>query len=235
MTAREHVIESGEYSRKVWLLEAPERDAESIAVFLDGEYYVNHMDGLEVVHDLQASGRIPPMTSVFVSHVDSPSRHRDLICNEEYSAFIADDVIKWIRNRNPSLPAGGHLIGGTSLGGLAASFLTLKHPETFSRCLSHSGSYWWNDEWLTANLDGFPESTGKHWISVGDYEIQSGISHAPSGIRQDVPQIDACGRFAEALKARRHHVHHSIHPGGHEIRPWKKELPEALLWLLNES
>lgn len=234
MKLEEHRIESrsGEYSRKVWLLQAagngrPER----IGVFLDGEYYVERMGGPATLLDLHTRGVIPPMTCVFVSHVNGEARHHDLTCNPRYAEFIAVDVIQWLRQRDESLPENGHLIAGTSLSGLEAAYVALAYPKVFSSCLSHSGSFWWRDEWLTGHLDSMTSSQGKFWISVGDKERQIGLSHPPTGLRQDVAQVDACERFAEALKQRGHAVHYHLHEGGHDPKAWGEELPEALAWL----
>lgn len=233
MKLEEHQVgsSSGTWSRRVRLLKAPAGSPRGIAVFLDGEYYVEKMAAPELVLGLQRSGEIPPRTCVFVSHVDAASRHRDFPCNESYAEFIATDLMRWIRERSPELPEGGHFIGGTSLAGLAASFITLSYPQVFSRCLSQSGSFWWKDEWLTGRVAQMPGQRAKFWVSVGDREVQSGISHPPSGMRQEVAQLPACERFAEALKQQGHEVAFRLHPGVHEINPWRDELPDALRWL----
>jgi len=237
MNTGEHIVESssGKYSRRVWLLNAASGIPERIGVFLDGEYYVNKMDAPATLISLQESGAIPPMLCVFVSHVNGEARHFDLTCNPEYSDFIATDVVRWLRERNSAIPAQHHFIAGPSLGGLAAAYLALSRPEVFSYCLSHSGSFWWKDEWLVDNLGQMPASKNKFWLSVGDKEIETGVSHPPTGMRQDVTQVAACGRLATGLMAKGHAVHYDLYHGGHEIKPWKDELPMALSWLLGKT
>ncbi|MEJ0000578.1 MAG: alpha/beta hydrolase-fold protein [Verrucomicrobiota bacterium] len=51
-------------------------------------------------------------------------------------------------------------MAGISLSGLASAYLTLTRPTVFSHCLSHSGSFWWNDEWLTMHLGDIDKSQG---------------------------------------------------------------------------
>lgn len=234
MNLHENVIQSrsGICFRNVWLLEPLEDQPTKLAVFLDGEFYVNRMEAPAIIHQLQQRGAIPSMACLFVSHIDGLARHQDLICNPAYTDFIALDVVDWVRQRYPTLAQDDHLIAGASLGGLAAAFTALIYPQVFSRCLSQSGSFWWHDEWLTSTLAPISSPASKFWLSVGDQETSSGISHPPTGLLQDVSQVEACEHFAKALKARHHPVHDRVYEGGHEFKPWQEELPEALQWLL---
>lgn len=237
MSPTEFIIESasGAFSRKIWLLDPPPGGTpDHIAVFLDGEFYVNRMNAPSIIHDLQCRGLIPRIACAFVSHVDGAARHRDLTCSSDYADFVARDVIQWMQQRYPMVSKAQHFIGGPSLGGLAAAFIALSYPQTFSRCLSQSGSFWWNNEWLTAQFHQWRHSQTKFWSSVGDQETASGVSHPPSGLRQEVTQIAACKRFAEALAARQNPVLHRLYSGGHEFGPWQDELPDALRWLFND-
>lgn len=233
----EHTISSAstEYRRKIWYLPPVGGAPTKIALFLDGEYYVNRMDAPAVVRDLETRGAIPSMVCVFVSHVDGAARHIDLTCNPRYTQFLVGDVLGWIRDRYPALPSGGHLVGGTSLSGLAAAFVTLNHPEVFSQCVAHSGSFWWSREWLRSHLAKARPSKSKFWLSVGSKEIQTGVSHSPSGLLQEIAQVPACERFGRSLRESGHDVHYRVYEGGHEIEPWKAELPDALRWLLSQE
>lgn len=235
----EHTLQSpaGTYQRKVWRLDAPAAAPTQCAIFLDGEFYVHRMGAPSLIHAMQASGRLPATLSLFVSHESSNARHHDLTCNADFARFMANDVIAWLRARHPTLAEGGHLIVGPSLGGLAAAHLTLTHPETFSRCLSQSGSFWWEDERLTRMLGEkeLPSSHSKFWVSVGDRETKADVTHAPSGLHQKISQIESCEHFASALLTHHHEVHYSLHAGGHEFRPWAAELPGALEWLLRPA
>lgn len=234
MNLQEHFIQSssGQYFRNVWVLEPVDANPTRLAVFLDGEFYVNRMEAPAMIRKLQERGVIPPMTCLFVSHVDGAARHQDLICNPGFTDFLALDLVSWIRKQYPTLSENDHLIAGPSLGGLAAAFTALIHPQIFPRCLSQSGSFWWKDEWLTSTLVPISSPNSKFWLSVGDQETSFGVSHQPTGLLQEVSQIEACERFAKALMARHHPVHYRVYEGGHEFKPWQEELPEALQWLL---
>ncbi len=234
MKIEEHFVESpsGKYSRKVWLLNADGGTPEKIGIFLDGEFYVNQMDAPSILSHLQRRGAVPSMLCAFISHVNGEARHHDLTCTPDYSDFIATDIVGWLRRKSGAIPEGNHFIAGTSLGGLASAYLSLTRPELFPYCLSHSGSFWWKNEWLANHLNQMPASKRKFWLSVGDKEVASGVSHPPTGLRQEVTQVTACERLATALIAKGHAVHYNLYEGGHEIRCWKEELPNALSWLL---
>jgi len=236
MNLPEHIVtsSSGEYSRKIWLLETPKGSTEKLGIFLDGEFYLNRMEAPSLLLQLQETDAIPSMLCVFVSHIDGDARHHDLTCNPRYSGFIALDVVGWLRKKYDDLSLHNHLIVGPSLGGLASTYLALSHPQIFSQCLSQSGSFWWKNEWLKNNLDALPESKGTFWLSVGDKEIESGVSHPPTGLRQDVTQVSACERMASALREKGHSVKYAPYQGGHDVNAWKKELPEALTSLLGK-
>jgi enterochelin esterase-like enzyme len=121
------------------------------------------------------------------------------------------------------------------LSGLASAFTALTYPELFPKALCQSGSFWWNDEWLRRNARSLFSRPAKLWMSVGDQEREFGVAHQPSGMRQEVSQIEATERIAAELQTLGCPVHHHLFAGGHAFAPWKEELPSALKWLLAET
>jgi enterochelin esterase family protein len=232
MKLEEHSIasESGEYLRKAWYLPSLSEPRKA-AVFLDGEFYVDHMDAPLMVRDLERKGLIPPIACLFISHANAEARHRDYVCNASFAKFAAEDAVSWIRRRDASVPACGNLIGGTSLGGLEAAFIAVRYPKTFAFSLCQSASFWWNEEWLKSNV-GAPLGGSRFWLSVGDRETESGVAHPPSGMLQETDQISASERFAGTLGEYGVSTHFHLYAGGHEFRPWKEEFPDAMKWLL---
>lgn len=223
-----------ESPRKIWLLDMTQGQPTIAGIFLDGEFYLHRMNAVATLLELHEQNALPPMVCVFVSHIDGAARHVDLVCNPTFAGFIVDDLVAWLRRRFPSLQADGHLIAGPSLGGLAASYIALEYPHVFARCLSQSGSHWWNDEALTLAVSSTPTTSTRFWLSVGDRETTGDVSHAPSGLYQKSSQLEVCQRFRDSLIERGFPVHWNIYEGGHEMEPWAKELPHALRWLLND-
>lgn len=196
----------GTYKRQVWLAENP--STRWLCVFLDAELYLNRVEALEVAREFG--------TCLFVSNLNMEARHYDYTCNPDYAEFIVEDVLCRFGGKEKTL------LAGLSLSGLAAAHLALTYPSRFDAILCQSGSFWWNDEWLTTQA----RKGGRFWLSVGDQETDCGISHPPTGLRQEVSQMESVKRAAEALGA-----HLSIFEGGHDPARWKRELPEALAWL----
>lgn len=221
MKPEEHVLESayGKFTRKVWLVRGAQGEQSKLCVFLDAEYYLDRMDALSILDDLQAQNRIPALTYAFVSNQDHAARHEDYACNRRYARYIAEDLFRWAAGQCPGISPEDNLICGLSLSGLASAHIALTHPHRFSRGLCQSGSFWWNDEWLARNVDARRRTAGRFWLSVGDQETQCGITHPPSGMRQDVSQIAAVQNLAGALEANGATVHLNLFAGSHAIEP----------------
>jgi enterochelin esterase family protein len=233
MNIDENLVESasGQFSRKVWLLKIGERP-QKLCVFLDAEYYLDKIDAPGILERLQGDGVIPSVAAVFVSNLDNAARHHDYACNLDYSRFVAEDVVGWARANVEGLGELEHSVVGLSLSGLASAFLTLSYPEVFPACIAQSGSFWWNEELFAKNVGSFPQVVRRIWLSVGDKETEKGVSHEPSGMRQEETQLAAVRAAAEALQTTGAVVRYRVFAGGHAIEPWANELPSALRWVI---
>ena len=235
MNVEEHTIAgriSG-LSRQVTLAVPETAEPKKLCVFLDAEFYLQRLNALPIISSLQAAGEIPAVACLFISHVDAHARHHDFTCNADYATFVAEDVFAWARQRLSSLAETEHLIAGLSLSALQSAYILLEHSPRFSTAICQSGSFWWNDEWLTRNLPANCAS-GRYYVSVGNRETEADVSHPPTGLKQEVSQFKAVARFAERLRERDATVRFEVFDGGHEIEPWQSELPSALRWLLGE-
>lgn len=115
-----------------------------------------------IMDNLLAEGAIQPLVAVMV---DNPGRtwqesmairEKELSCHAPFADFLAQELRPWLR-QTCALTAdpAQTIVAGGSLGGLAAAFAALTHPESFGSVLSMSGSFWWRPdgeeewEWLT--------------------------------------------------------------------------------------
>jgi len=226
MELQKHTV-GGDYSRDVWLLPGPQDQPHRLCVFLDGEHYIRDLQAVPILEELLDCGAIPPATCVFVSHVSSAARHEDYVWNNRYADFIANDLVRWAKEQVPSIQADDHFIGGLSLSGLAAAHIALRHPDLFSRVLCQSGSFWW----LADHALDLPTTQARFWLSVGDEETATEISHPPSGLYQRISQIEGVKLAAQRLEALGATIKLNVYPGGHAAAPWKAELGPALRWL----
>jgi enterochelin esterase family protein len=213
----------GGYARKAWMLRSGHSDSGRVIVFLDAEHYLRDLDCLPVIGELRKMER---MTCVFVSHENSAARHADYACSEAYARFIVEDVVEQVGSTK-----GGHLVCGLSLSGLASAFVCLRYPEVFGGALCQSGSFWW----MVQNGGEIPRTNARFWLSVGDEETATWVNHPPSGMRQEISQIEGVRVVADRLRERGGDVNYHEFSGGHKAAPWRAELADALRWLAREE
>ena len=106
-------------------------------LFFDGSSYQEFVPAY--LERLMHGGMIQPHVVIFLNHQE---RQQELILNQDYSAFIVEELIPLVRKQytisdNPE----DVLIGGSSAGGLAALFTAFHHPNVFSKVLSQAGSF----------------------------------------------------------------------------------------------
>ena len=85
--------------RTVWVQPSTVRSS-LVCIFLDAEYYLAHVRAANVLAELQASAAIPPATVAYVSSVDPETRWRESFCKEEFAAFLHEELVPWIRDRD---------------------------------------------------------------------------------------------------------------------------------------
>lgn len=220
----------GGYARTARVLARP--SAGRVCVFLDGEYYLERMEAAPLLEALMTDGEVPPMNLVFLESGGPGARHTDFLCNAQFARFVAGDVLGWTRETFPDLPDGQHLICGLSLSGLAAVHISLTYPVLFPAALAQSGSLWWEPGTFAAFVREQSPIDTRFWLSVGDEETETDVSHPPTGLHQAISQIEGVQRGAGVLADAGADVHVHRFNGGHDFAPWRAELGDALQWLL---
>jgi enterochelin esterase family protein len=166
-----------------------------------------------------------------LSSLDAAQRHIEYTCHEPFADFLGLDLVVWIEQN-----LGKHeryWLCGLSLSGLAAIYTALRHPQVFSGAIGQSPSAWWNREWLTKSLPQLAPITGRFWISVGDRELDECVSHPPTGLYQEVNQLDSCRNLSQQLTANGADLKHVEFAGGHDPQCWARELSDALQFLVD--
>ena len=200
------------------------------------------------------ASKIPPTVAVFVENL--PRRRLvDLVASVDFADFMATELVPWIRShynvtRNPAQV----VVGGYSAGGLAATFVSLHHPEVFGNVLSESGAFWWSPE----HNDGIcaarcPDSGGvsdrrggadattegnflakeflarprlplRFYLAAGTFEIDS---HGQGG-----KILETTRQLRDILLAKGYDVHYQQFVGGHDDLSWRGTLADGLIALL---
>ena len=243
MNTEEYTIQGscGNYERKSWLIRGPKENTHPLCLFLDAEHYINvepttgNMNALPVIESMLKSEKMPSMTIIFITHGSGAARHEDYTCNPQYAKFIANDVVEWARKEVPSITNENNVICGLSLSGLLSAYITLNYPEVFSYCLSQSGSFWWKHEWFRTMASKIFAHNQRFWLSVGNKETDVNVSHPPSGLFQEINQIEGVRKAVCLLQDLGGKVYHNLFQGGHDVDPWREELPNAFEWLPSNS
>ena len=223
---------SGLFERTVWSL-PPAGRAGVAVLFLDGELYLEKVGAADVVRRLQQRRAIPPATAVFLSHGGAAARHEDFLCRPNYARFIARDLVGSVRQDHPG--ATEIVIVGLSLSGLAAAYAATRYPAIFRAAVCQSPSFWWEQGRFAAELPPATPPGPEFWICVGSRETETGLSHPPSGLRQQLPQLTGCLSAADALHAKGYSVNYREYDGGHDPDCWREDLSLALPWALRHK
>jgi enterochelin esterase-like enzyme len=207
-----------------------------LLVLFDEGMYLGDVPTPTLLDNLIAARRIRPVVAVLVGNVN---RDRELVPNPDFAAFVEHELMSWVRatyrvTRDPRRV----VIGGSSLGGLAAASVAMQYPSTFGNVISLSGSYWWapgarpgdpsnaavETGWLTREYLRSPTLPLRFWMAAGTFESD------PTGSGGGV--LETTRHFRDVLLAKGYAVQHVQYPGGHDALSWRGLLPDALMALL---
>lgn len=220
--------------RPIWV-QPPDEPATAarLVVFLDAELYRDRVGAGAIVDDLRARGQIADAWFVFVSTASVEARWVECPCHPPFARFMVDELLPWLAERHPGIAqVRQRVLVGLSYTGLAAAFVAVVRPGVFHSVISQSGSFWWNDGWLTQELRRTRlRLPTDFYLEVGSRERQENIQHRPD-VRQVMSQIEGVRQFRDALLEQGHRVNYVEFDGAHEFAAWQRTLPDALRWAL---
>jgi enterochelin esterase-like enzyme len=223
--------------RRAWVYTPPDEtdtaEDRGLLLLFDGWTY-NHDIGAPAILDrLIAEERIPPLVAVLLDSLDEATRDRELPCYPPFVAFLADELLPWAcpRFAATSDPA-RTIVGGSSYGGLAATYAALTRPDLFGRVLSQSGSFWWKPdddpehEWLARQFVDAPKQSIEFFISVGLREAKARITPH---------QLIVNRHMRDVLRAKGYATHYVEYDGGHDHESWRATLAGGLVALASPT
>jgi len=225
--------------RRVWVYTPPgytrEGAAYGLLVLFDGLAYIDLVQTPIILENLLAGDEIPPLVCVLIDSLSHEVRCRELPCYQPFVDFLAKELLPWVRYafHVTSDPA-QITIGGSSYGGLAATFAGLRAPETFGNVLSQSGSFWWKPEgaaeheWLARQFVAAPTLPLRFYLDVGLYERRSTPDDGPS-------QVVVNRHMRDVLRARGYEVHYAEFQGRHDYMCWRETIVDGLLALVGKN
>jgi enterochelin esterase family protein len=211
----------------------PNGAACALLVVFDGESYGRDaaVPTPTILDNLIYRVKIPATLAVLVD--SGKTRDRDLLCSEPFEAFLATELVPWIRTkyrvtRDPSCT----IVAGSSYGGLSAACTALRHPDVFGNVLSQSGSfnfvpagsgsqdseYYFESGWLTRQYVTAPKLPLRFYLQVGRFE---GLSVENRHLR-------------DVLEAKGYPVTFAEYSGNHDYLSWRHSLGEGLIALIGE-
>lgn len=202
-----------------------------LLVLFDGGAFIDWVPTPTILDNLLADGELPPTIAVIVGNPSPAARSRELPCHPPMAAFLATELLPWVRqNYRVTTDPARTTIGGSSYGSLAATFAAFTHPELFGNVLSMSGSFWWRPEddaaheWLTRQFAAAPRRPLRLYLDVGLLETGSVLPGGPS-------QVAANRRLRDLLRAKGYPLHYAEFNGGHDYCCWRGTLADGLLAL----
>ena len=218
--------------RSIWIHE-PEHPASAVTVFLDAELYRERVGAVQIIEGLHTRGKIGPSVFVFVSMESVAARWVECECHRPFAKFVDEELFPWLEAMSPlARGARERVIVGLSYTGLAAAYVAIMAPDRFTRVIAQSGSFWWNDCWISAWLDGLAvKPKARFYLDVGTRETAENVRHKED-VLQVVSQIEGVKRFHDVLVRHGHRPKYVEFDGGHDFAAWRTTLPGALRWAL---
>ncbi|HEY5883367.1 MAG TPA: alpha/beta hydrolase-fold protein [Pyrinomonadaceae bacterium] len=214
-----------------------------LLVLTDGGLYVNTTRVATILDNLIAAGLIPPLVAVMV---ENPKRFRELSCNSEYAHFLAQEIVPWARaNYHATDRPEQTIIGGTSLGGLQAACVGLKHSKVFGNVLSQSGDFKWKPdgekewEWVNRQFAASPRLPLRFSFEAGlmegtwwwrDLMLQQ--PNAPPADLIEPTFLAANRNLRDTLQSKGYSVHYTEFNGNHGLFNWRGTLASHLIALV---
>jgi enterochelin esterase-like enzyme len=216
-----------------------------LLVLFDELAYLGDPEGVVLVptptilNNLIAAKRIPPMVALLVDNA-AGARDRELLCNPAFSDFLSSELLPWAHGLYSfTTDPRQTVVGGSSLGGMAATCAGFHHPETFGNILSQSGAYHRTPP-KTEGAPGTDADSEPNWIA------KKVIASAKQPLRfyldAGSEEIDVTGggssilltnrTLRDVLLAKGYEVHFQEFAGGHDYLSWRGTLADGLITLI---
>lgn len=212
-------------SRRVWVYTPPGYDPKGkpyrLLVLFDGWQYTQLIPAPIILDNMIAGGVIPPTVAVML---DQKDRINELFLNQGFADFVAGELVPWARQKYHATASPQEtVIGGLSLGGLAASFTAMRHPEVFGNVLSQSGSYQYRPDYPEGLISQFARRARlpiRFYLEAGLMEV----NETPSLLHEN-------RHLRDVLEAKGYGVTYSEFNGRHDQICWRGSLSEGLMAL----
>jgi enterochelin esterase-like enzyme len=193
-----------------------------LLVLFDGWQYTHDIPTPTILDNMIADGRLPPAVAVFV---DQKERVKELYLDATFSDFVARELVPWVRGRyNVTRSPREAVVGGLSLGGVAAAYTAMRHPEVFGGVLSQSGAFQYRPE--------DPERLIRQFTKGGRLPIRFYLEAGLLEVNETPSLLHTNRHLRDVLEAKGYVVTYSEFNGRHDTVCWRGSLSKGLaaLW-----
>lgn len=237
-------------TRKIWIYTPNNPTLQDkllhLLIVFDGKAFIDFTKAPQILDYLHSESKIPPCIAIFIHNYSGYRRGKDLLCYPQFADFVAKELVPWIHeNYNVSSNREHAVLVGSSSGGLAASFIGLKHPNMFRNVLSQSGYYEWYPGvfWFQQNLKFFGDDFVRWWSKEDENEEEWLTKQYKQNDKLDLKfylnvgnletrAIKSIQNFHAMLQNKGYTHFFKEYPGGHEYIAWQTYLPEGLIYLI---
>ncbi|MFL6337291.1 MAG: alpha/beta hydrolase [Pyrinomonadaceae bacterium] len=212
-------------TRRVWVYTPPgyRRDGRPYRLLLlfDGWEYTHTIPVPTILDNMIADGAISPTVAVML---DQKERIKELYLNPSFSDFVAGQFMTWVRQRyHVTRSPREAVVGGLSLGGVAAAYTAMRHPEVFGGVLSQSGAFQYRPEDPGRLIRQFTKGARlpiRFYLEAGLLEV----NETPSLLHEN-------RHLRDVLEAKGYKVTYSEFNGRHDAVCWRGSLSQGLIAL----
>jgi len=204
-----------------------------VLIVFDGEVYglspQAQVPTPTILDNMIAAHKIPPIVAALVA--SQGVRFRDLAYHEPFGKFVAEELVPKLRAEfHAGLKPDDVIVAGSSLGGLASTFIAFRHSDVVGKVLSQSGSYQYvpgafdhdipqttEGNVLTREIAAAPKKPIKLYLEAGLFE---------AGL------LDSNRHIRDVLVAKGYAVTYREFHGGHDYWLWRGTISDGLVALL---
>ena len=199
-----------------------------LLLVFDAPQYLEQVPTPTILDNLQAEGRIPPIVAVFVGNV---KRSEELGCNQQFSDFLATELLPWVRDHYRVVPDPKQVtLAGASAGGLAGVCAALQHPKAFGNVISQSGAFYFLPG---RDPDKEPNYVIEEFLKKPKLPIRFYLEAGSDELNYSGENPLVAGRhLRDVLRAKGYEVHWHKFFGGHNFIHWRGTIADGLLALI---
>lgn len=212
----------------------------ALLVVFDEGAYLNAVPTPVILDNLIAAGKIPPTIAVLIANPSQATRNSELPPNPAFADFLARELVPWVRARyTVTTDPQQTVVGGSSYGGIAATYAGLRYPDIFGNVLCQSGSFWWSPDhtpagdatketgWLAKEYIKSPKLPLRFWMDAGVFEVDTGGTGGAI--------LEPSRHMRDVLLAKGYEVHYRQFASGHDYLNWRGTLADGLLALIGKT